>query len=443
MTSADRFIPKRNTPLSQDLFNLPKKFNESPQDISIYSQKEQDELIYSNILEQKILDFDEFLNKDSEKKIDSRFDNNYSSRKKLLIFSHQKKKKNNFCSPYKNKTMIKQTKVMKSIKNSRKISKIAYKILDAPGIIDDFHMNILDWSKKNVIGISLSNNVYLFEKIKNKNKVSNLVELKDNFYTSIKFNPSGNLLACGDKEGNLDIYNIKERKKISELKLHSNRITSISWKNDKILSTGSRDKLIKSYDIRINKIIQQHKKHKQEICKIEWDKQASYLASGGNDNLICIWDARKNDPIQYYNEHKGAVRALTWSPFSFGSFISGGGTSDKSIKFWNVNKKKSLKTINTDSQVYNLIYTHVKNGFVSTHGNPGNKIMVWDGETKERISVMDGHFMRVLHLAISPNGEDVITAAGDETLKFWKVFHNEKREIVKPTCFSDYLKDLR
>ena len=306
-----------------------------------------------------------------------------------------------------------------------------------------FFYDILDWSKKNIIAISLSNNVYLFEKVKNKNKVSNLVELKDNFYTSLKFNPSGELLACGDKEGNLDIYDLQKTKKITELKLHTNRITSISWKNEKVISTGSRDKLIKSFDLRINKIIQEHKRHKQEICKLEWDKQGSYLASGGNDNLICIWDARKNDPIRNYNEHKAAVRALAWSPYSFGSLISGGGTSDKCIKFWNVNKKKSLKSIDTESQVCNLIYSNVKNGFVSTHGYSGNKIMVWDGELKERISVMEGHFMRVLHLAISPNGEDIITAAGDETLKFWKVFHNEKKEKIKPTCFSHYLKDLR
>lgn len=48
--------------------------------------------------------------------------------------------------------------------------------------------------------------------------------------------------------------------------------------------------------------------------------------------------------------------------------------------------------------------------------------MIWNGETWERISVLNGHSSRVLHLAINPTSEIIATAAGDETLKFWTVF---------------------
>lgn len=55
--------------------------------------------------------------------------------------------------------------------------------------------------------------------------------------------------------------------------------------------------------------------------------------------------------------------------------------------------------------------------------------MVWNGATHERVSVLDGHVSRVLHLALSPNGEDIATAAADETLKFWKVFPREQSDV--------------
>jgi WD40 repeat protein len=48
--------------------------------------------------------------------------------------------------------------------------------------------------------------------------------------------------------------------------------------------------------------------------------------------------------------------------------------------------------------------------------------MIWNSGTNERISVLEGHISRVLHLAVSPDGESIATAAADETLKFWKVF---------------------
>jgi len=54
--------------------------------------------------------------------------------------------------------------------------------------------------------------------------------------------------------------------------------------------------------------------------------------------------------------------------------------------------------------------------------------MVWNAEGNERISVLEGHVFRVLHLAVSPDGENIATAAADETLKFWKVFPKDKKD---------------
>lgn len=33
-----------------------------------------------------------------------------------------------------------------------------------------------------------------------------------------------------------------------------------------------------------------------------------------------------------------------------------------------------------------------------------------------------GHMMRVLYLAVSPDGLTIVSGAGDETLRFWAVF---------------------
>ena len=39
-----------------------------------------------------------------------------------------------------------------------------------------------------------------------------------------------------------------------------------------------------------------------------------------------------------------------------------------------------------------------------------------------KMAEMTGHTSRVLHLAQSPDGYTVASAAGDETLRFWQVF---------------------
>lgn len=39
-----------------------------------------------------------------------------------------------------------------------------------------------------------------------------------------------------------------------------------------------------------------------------------------------------------------------------------------------------------------------------------------------QVAEMTGHMSRVLHLAQSPDGTTVCSAAADETLRFWKCF---------------------
>jgi cell division cycle protein 20 (cofactor of APC complex) len=48
-----------------------------------------------------------------------------------------------------------------------------------------------------------------------------------------------------------------------------------------------------------------------------------------------------------------------------------------------------------------------------------------------KITDLKGHSCRVLHMALSPDGTKVVSAAADETLRFWKVFeHPDYRELA-------------
>ena len=53
---------------------------------------------------------------------------------------------------------------------------------------------------------------------------------------------------------------------------------------------------------------------------------------------------------------------------------------------------------------------------------------------KEKICSLTGHTYRVLYLALSPDGETIVSGAGDETLRFWKVFPPTKQN----DCIDDY-----
>lgn len=47
-------------------------------------------------------------------------------------------------------------------KQRKKISRVPYKVLDAPSLQDDFYLNLVDWSKSNILAVGLGSSVYLW-----------------------------------------------------------------------------------------------------------------------------------------------------------------------------------------------------------------------------------------------------------------------------------------
>lgn len=168
--------------------------------------------------------------------------------------------------------------------------------------------------------------------------------------------------------------------------------------------------------------------HKQEICGLKWNPDDGQLASGGNDNKLFVWDKLNTTPLYKFSEHTAAVKAIAWSPHQRGTLVSGGGTADRRIKFWNTLTGQRTNEIDTGSQVCNLAWSKNSHEIVSTHGYSENQIVVWKLPSMTQVVSLTGHTCRVLYLAMSPDGEVIVTGAGDETLRFWNCFGRGKDE---------------
>jgi cell division cycle 20-like protein 1 (cofactor of APC complex) len=68
---------------------------------------------------------------------------------------------------------------------------------------------------------------------------------------------------------------------------------------------------------------------------------------------------------------------MAWSPHQHGLLASGGGTADRTIRFWNTLTGSAINTIDAGSQVCNLMFSKTVNELVSTHGYSQNEINIW------------------------------------------------------------------
>lgn len=311
-------------------------------------------------------------------------------------------------------------------KPTRKVPKNPYKVLDAPELQDDFYLNLVDWSSQNQLSVGLSSCVYLWSAT--TSQVIKLCDLsisnEQDQVTSVQWCDKGDLLAVGTNRGITQIWDVTTQKKVRDLTGHTSRIGCLAWNADTICS-GSRDRTIMHRDIRCDDNDQGKKltHHRQEVCGLKWSPDKQLLASGGNDNQLLVWNLRRNDPTQTYNQHNAAVKALAWSPHHHGLLVSGGGTADRCLRFWNTLTGQPMQSVDTGSQVCNVAWSKHSSELVSTHGYSYNHVIIWKYPSLQPVTKLVGHQYRVLYLAMSPDGESIVTGAGDETLRFWHVFN--------------------
>lgn len=155
---------------------------------------------------------------------------------------------------------------------------------------------------------------------------------------------------------------------------------------------------------------------------MKWSFDHQQLASGGNDNKLMVWNTYSNHPVHVFSQHNAAVKALAWSPHQHGLLVSGGGTADRTIRFWNTLNGENKYTVDAGSQVCNLMFSKTVNELVSTHGYSLNEINIWRLPKMHKVATLTGHTYRVLYLAMNPEGSTIVTGAGDETLRFWNIF---------------------
>ncbi|XP_056633434.1 fizzy-related protein homolog [Diorhabda carinulata] len=324
-------------------------------------------------------------------------------------------------------------------KATRKISRIPFKVLDAPELQDDFYLNLVDWSVQNVLSVGLGSCVYLWSAC--TSQVTRLCDLSSdgNVVTSVAWSERGHLVAVGTHLGYVTVWDVAVNKQVNKLMGHSARVGALAWNGD-VLSSGSRDRLILQRDTRTppNVIERRLVGHRQEVCGLKWSPDNQYLASGGNDNRLYVWNMQSLSPVQTYTDHLAAVKAIAWSPHHHGLLASGGGTADRCIRFWNTLTGQPMQCVDTGSQVCNLAWSKHSSELVSTHGYSQNQILVWKYPSLTQVAKLTGHSYRVLYLALSPDGEAIVTGAGDETLRFWNVFSKARSQKETRSVLSLY-----
>ncbi|KAB2598449.1 hypothetical protein D8674_001369 [Pyrus ussuriensis x Pyrus communis] len=297
-----------------------------------------------------------------------------------------------------------------SVKNvqPRRLPKGEARVLDAVNIKNDFYSSVMDWGKNSILAVALGSDLFLWNST--NREVHKLLHVDDpsDFPTSVAWSENAKTLAVGYRRSKLQLWDAETSKLVRRFENHKDRIATVAW-NGHVLTSGSRDTSIINHDVRAgSNVASRLQAHKEEVCGLKWSEGGNVLASGGNDNLLYIWDSSKMNSSRFlfrFREHSAAVKALAWCPYQ--------------------------------SEVCGLEWNRHHKEILSAHGYSRselikNQLCIWRYPSMANVGNLNRHTSRILHVSQSPDGLTVVSAGGDETLRFWEIFGPPSIDKISP-----------
>jgi|GEM_PF-3434755 len=159
------------------------------------------------------------------------------------------------------------------------------------------------------------------------------------------------------------------------------------------------------------------KAHKDSVNSVSFSPDGKLLASGSSDHTIKLWEVATGKLLKTLEGHKGSVYSVSFSPD--GKLLASG-SYDKTIKLWEVASGKLLKTLEGHKGLVKSV-SFSPDGKLLASGSGDNTIKLWEVASGKLLKTLEGHKNYVISVSFSPDGKLLASGSWDHTIKLWDV----------------------
>lgn len=235
---------------------------------------------------------------------------------------------------------------------------------------------------------------------------------------SVAFSLDGKLLATGDANGEIRLWQVVNGQQLLLYQGHTNKVWSVAFSaNGKTLVSASEDQTLKIWDVESGECLKTLLGHTDKIWSVGFNRQGNRIASASDDQTLKIWDVDSGECLKILEGHINGVRSVAFSPDST-TLVSG--SKDQTLKIWDVDTGECRKTLlgHTD-RIWSVAFSPQGDAIASASDDKTAKI--WDVHSGECLQTLKGHTNWVWSVDYSPQGDIVVTASDDQTVKLWNV----------------------
>ncbi|MEG4441546.1 NACHT domain-containing protein [Microcoleus sp. AT9_B5] len=284
--------------------------------------------------------------------------------------------------------------------------------------IDRTALETKDLSRAVILGADLTNATLRHVNFAEANLANSAFTKIFGSVRSVIFSPDGQLLATGDSDGVVRLWEASSGREILTCKGHTNVVESVAFSPDgEILASASYDKTIKLWDVQTGECLKVLQGHTESVMFVTFNPDGNILASGSFDRTIRLWEIRTGECCKILQDHTKVVFSIAFHPA--GEMLASA-SGDKTVRLWNVGTGECVKTLQGHTKnVFSVAFNSA--GEMLASGSGDKTVRLWNIGSGECLKTLEGHFDQVRSVAFSPNGEILASGSYDQTAKLWDI----------------------
>ncbi|MUG95741.1 hypothetical protein F7734_26655 [Scytonema sp. UIC 10036] len=249
-----------------------------------------------------------------------------------------------------------------------------------------------------------------------------------NWVVSLAFSPDGNTFASGSVDCTVKLWDVGSGQCLQTLQKHDDEVWSVAFSPDgNTLASGSDDCTVKLWSVHTGQVLKTFQGHTSWVCSVTFSPDGQKLASGSDDHTIRLWDINTGKCLKVYQGHSDGIRVIT---VSLDGQMLASGSEDRTVKLWNVSSGECLKTFQGHlNEVYSVTFN--SQGNILASGSFDQTVKLWSVNTGECLKTFQGHSSWIYSVAFSPQGDLVATGSYDQTVRLWSVSTGECLKIFQ------------
>jgi WD40 repeat protein len=155
--------------------------------------------------------------------------------------------------------------------------------------------------------------------------------------------------------------------------------------------------------------------HTDAVNSVAFSPDGQLLFSGSTDNTIKVWDVASGRELRSLSSSAGQVNAIAVS--YDGNLLASGG-DDAIVKLWDVATGRLVQRFVGHSKGV-LCLAFSPDGKQVVSGSRDNALKLWDLATGQELRTLSGHTNDVYAVAFTPDGVRIASGSADHAIKIW------------------------